>query len=40
MDILFWILVGAFLGWHFPQPSWAVTLKEKVMSIFKGVTKS
>jgi hypothetical protein len=40
MDILFWILVGAFIGWHVPQPTWAVALKMKVLSMFKGADKS
>jgi len=29
------ILIGAFIGWHFPQPSWAVALEDKVKGLFK-----
>lgn len=29
LDIAFWILVGAFIGWHFPEPSWAKAIKAK-----------
>jgi hypothetical protein len=29
-DILLYVLVGAFVGWHFPQPFWAKVLEEKV----------
>lgn len=24
LDILFWVVVGAFVGWNVPQPFWAV----------------
>lgn len=34
VDILFWILVGAFIGWHIPAPTWAIALKDKVVSMF------
>jgi hypothetical protein len=34
LEALFWILVGAFIGWHVDQPAWAKSLKEKVLSIF------
>jgi hypothetical protein len=36
LEALFWILVGAFIGWQVPQPEWAKTLQEKVLSIFKS----
>lgn len=36
LEVLFWILVGAFIGWHVPQPEWAKTLQEKVLSAFKS----
>ena len=31
---LFWILVGAFIGWHVEQPAWAKSLKQKVLGSF------
>jgi len=34
LEAIFWILVGAFVGWHFPQPEWAKTLENKVRSLF------
>ena len=34
LETLFWILAGAFLGWHFPQPDWAKTLEAKVKDLF------
>lgn len=36
MDIVFWIIVGAFIGWNFPQPFWATWAQEKVMEFFRG----
>lgn len=35
LDTLFWILVGAFVGWHFPEPFWAKMVKEKVLGMLK-----
>ena len=35
LDTLLWILVGAFIGWHFPEPVWAKMIKEKIMSLVK-----
>jgi len=32
-DTLFWILIGAFVGWHFPQPFWAKIIEDKVKSM-------
>lgn len=34
IDVLFWITVGAFIGWHLPEPFWAKVAKEKVLSLF------
>lgn len=34
LETLFWVLVGAFVGWHFPQPAWAKALEEKVKGLF------
>ena len=34
LDILLWVAVGAFVGWNFPQPSWAKTMQEKIQSLF------
>jgi hypothetical protein len=32
-----WILVGAFIGWSFPQPLWAKMLQEKVLEFVKNL---
>jgi hypothetical protein len=34
LEAIFWTLIGAFIGWHFPEPAWAKTIKVKVMSLF------
>jgi hypothetical protein len=31
---IFWTLVGAFVGWNFPQPEWAKTIQGKIKSLF------
>lgn len=41
LDILFWIAVGAFIGWNLPQPVWAHFVEEKIRTILaKFVKKS
>jgi len=34
LEILFWILIGAFAGWHFPEPFWAKAIKAKFSGFF------
>lgn len=34
LDIILWILLGAFIGWHIPEPTWAKVVKEKLLSLF------
>ena len=34
LETLFWVLIGAFIGWHVEQPAWAKALKAKVLSVF------
>jgi hypothetical protein len=33
LDIIFWVLIGAFIGWHIPEPFWAKAIKEKVLTM-------
>jgi hypothetical protein len=33
LDTLFWIAVGAFVGWNFPQPSWARVIQAKIQDL-------
>lgn len=30
LEMLFWIAVGAVIGWHVPQPAWAQTIQDKI----------
>jgi hypothetical protein len=39
MGTLFWVLVGAFIGWNFPQPWWASYIQEKILNTIKDRTK-
>jgi hypothetical protein len=39
MSTLFWVLVGAFVGWNFPQPWWARFIQEKIVTMIKEKTK-
>ena len=34
LEVIFWILVGAIIGWHVPEPTWAKTIKEKISGVF------
>ena len=35
LETIFWVLLGAFIGWHFPEPAWAKTVKEKVLTALR-----
>jgi hypothetical protein len=28
LETIFWILVGAFIGWNLPQPAWAKSVQD------------
>jgi hypothetical protein len=34
LDIILWIVVGAFIGWNFPQPWWARSIQERIVGFF------
>lgn len=34
LEALFWIVVGAFVGWNVERPAWSVTLQQKFMELF------
>jgi hypothetical protein len=36
LETVFWLLVGAFVGWNLPQPQWAQRLQEKTTEIFRN----
>lgn len=33
LETIFYILIGAFVGWNFPQPFWAKIIEEKIKTI-------
>jgi hypothetical protein len=33
-NTVFWILVGVFVGWNFPQPEWAKTVQDRIKLFF------
>ena len=35
LDSVLLLLVGAFVRWHFPEPSWAKFVKAKVMALIE-----
>jgi hypothetical protein len=35
LDIIFWIAIGAFIGWNFPQPFWASAIQAKITALIK-----
>lgn len=37
MGTIFWILVGMFVGWAFPQPKWVKTLQDKAVAWIKSL---
>lgn len=39
LDTLFWIAVGAFIGWNFPQPSWAKAIQTKIKGLLSKTTE-
>jgi hypothetical protein len=34
-EALFYLVVGAFVGWNFPQPEFAKNLQSKIVELFK-----
>jgi hypothetical protein len=38
-DTLLWVLLGAFIGWNFPQPFWAVWMQNKFKELIKSKTE-
>ena len=35
LETIFWLLVGAFVGWNFPQPDYAKSIQAKLLGLFK-----
>jgi hypothetical protein len=35
MELIFGIIIGTFIGWNLPQPSWAKSVQVKILEIIK-----
>jgi hypothetical protein len=35
LETIFWVAIGAFVGWNFPQPEFAKTIQAKALAMFK-----
>jgi hypothetical protein len=33
LETLFWLAIGAFIGWNFPQPSFAKNIQAKIIEV-------
>jgi len=33
-DIIFWVIVGLFIGWNLPQPAWAMWIQKKLTGLY------
>lgn len=40
LGTLFWIVVGAFIGWNFPQPQFAKNLQAKYLQKYIDKVKA
>lgn len=38
LNILFWVLVGALIGWHVEKPFWANVIYDKVQEAWHKLT--
>ena len=39
LECIFWLILGAFVGWNFPQPELARKLQLKTMAMFQRENK-
>ena len=35
LETIFWLAVGAFIGWNFPQPEFAKAIQAKILGMFR-----
>jgi hypothetical protein len=35
LSSIVFLVIGAFIGWHFPQPTWAAAFGDKIKGLFK-----
>jgi hypothetical protein len=34
LETIFWLIIGAFVGWNFPQPQFAKNIQAKLGDLF------
>jgi hypothetical protein len=34
LEAIFWLAIGAFIGWNFPQPQFAKDIQAKLIGFF------
>ena len=39
MEMILYIILGAFIGWNFPQPGYAKWIQNKVVNFVKNLGK-
>lgn len=40
IEVMFWLVVGAFIGWNFPQPTYAKAFQEKYLQKYIDKVKN
>jgi len=35
LETLFWLALGAFIGWNFPQPEFAKNIQAKILAVVR-----
>ena len=35
IEVIIYILIGAFVGWNLPQPSWAKNIQDRIVGLVK-----
>lgn len=35
IEVAIYVLIGAFIGWNLPQPSWAKNVQDRILNIIK-----
>ena len=39
MEIILYIIIGMFIGWNLPQPTYAKFIQDKVLTLLRNLTK-
>lgn len=40
MDMIFYIVIGMFIGWNLPQPLYAKFIQDKVLTFVRNLVNS